>query len=183
MLKANRIKGAIILSLALAITTPAYAQFSPNNTTGPTDISADSANVTGNNVLSLRGQVDVRQGDTRILSDEMDIYTKGSANDISAGDFDRVVARGNFYYLTPEQEVRGDRGIYEGATETFTVTGDVILLQGEDNVVTGDKLIYNLSTNEARIVGSCKGRKCGREGRVHILIKNSGSQTGSQTRG
>lgn len=174
--------GALALFIGVGFVNSAQAQFSTNNRSGPTDISADSANVTGKNVLSLRGQVDVRQGDTRILADEMDIYTKGSANDIRVGDFDRVVATGNFYYLTPEQEVRGERGVYENKTETFTVTGDVILLQGDDNVVTGDRLVYDLSTNEARIIGTCKGRKCGRKGRVHILIKNSGSQT-SQTRG
>jgi len=158
------------------IASPAMAQFSPNSS-GPTSIGADSADVTANNLLQLRGQVDVRQGETRILSDSMDIYTRGSANNIKSGDFERVVATGNFYYLTPDQEVRGDKGVYERDTETFTVTGNVILLQGEDNVVTGDKLIYNLSTNQAKIVGTCKGRKCGRKGRVNILIKNTGSTT------
>lgn len=176
MLKRSVTGLAAIIMATAGLTTTALAQFSPNSS-GPTNISADSANVTGDNVLSLRGQVDIRQGQTRILADAVDISTKGSANDISAGDFDRVVATGNFYYLTPEQEVRGEKGVYESDTEIFTVTGKVILLQGEDNVVTGDKLVYDLTTNNARIVGSCKGRKCGRKGRVNILIKNTGSQT------
>jgi len=84
---------------------------------------------------------------------------------------------GDFYYITPEQEVRGNNGVYVQANNTFTVTGDVILLQGE-NVVTGDTLIYNLSTEEARVVGTCKGRRCGSKGRVKILLKNTG---GSQS--
>ena len=89
---------------------------------------------------------------------------------------DRIEAIGNFFYLTPDQEVRGKKGVYEQATDTFTVTGDVILLQGPENVVTGNKLIYNLTNNQARVVGTCKGRKCGREGRVNILIKNSNTE-------
>lgn len=161
---------------ASMMAVPASAQFSTDSN-APIDASADSISY-GEGMIKLAGQVDVRQGEVRILSDAMDIYTgRQTSTDLDAKDFNKVVATGNFYYLTPEQEVRGQRGVYESETETFTVTGDVILLQGEDNVVTGDKLIYNLSTSEARIVGSCKGRKCGRKGRVHILIKNSGSQT------
>jgi len=95
---------------------------------------------------------------------------------------DDIVNAGGTTVLTgqvdaPEQEVRGNNGVYVQSTDTFTVTGDVILLQGE-NVVTGDTLIYNLSTEEARVVGTCKGRRCGSKGRVKILLKNSG---GSQS--
>ncbi len=162
--------------LALLVSGPAYAQFATDSN-APIDAGADSITY-GSGLIKLSGQVDVRQGDVRILSDAMDIYTGNqNSNDLDAQDFDRIVATGNFYYLTPEQEVRGRKGVYEQASDTFTVTGDVILLQGDDNVVTGDRLIYNLSTNQARVVGSCKGRKCGRKGRVNILIKNSGSQS------
>jgi len=124
----------------------------------------------------LTGQVDVRQGDTRILADVMKIYggVAGVGGSGAASDISRIVAKGNFYYITPEQEVRGNQGVYVQDKDTFTVTGDVILLQGE-NVVTGNVLIYNLSTEEARVVGTCKGRRCGSEGRVKILLKNTGA--------
>ncbi len=174
MSKNLMIRSALAAFAMMGLAVPATAQFSPNSS-GPTSLDADQAYVAADNILRLKGQVDVRRGETRILADEMDIFTTGSANDLNSSDFERVVATGNFYYLTPEQEVRGEKGVYESATETFTVTGNVILVQGDDNVVTGDKLIYNLTTNEARIVGNCKGRKCGRKGRVRILIKNSGT--------
>lgn len=166
----------VVLGAGLMVSATAFAQFSTDNS-APIDANADSIDY-GEGRIKLAGQVDVRQGEVRILSDSMEIYTGRQDNtDLDAQDFSKVVAKGNFYYLTPDQEVRGEQGIYERKTETFTVTGNVILLQGEDNVVTGDRLVYNLSTNEARIAGSCKGRKCGRKGRVNILIKNSGSQT------
>jgi len=162
---------AVLSGSALVFYVPAHAQFAPNSS-GPTNLTADSVDYRGDTIM-LKGQVDVRRGETRILSDNMDISTAGGSDDITTGDFQRVVATGNFYYLTPDQEVRGTKGIYEKSTESFTVTGDVILLQGEDNVVTGDKLVYDLDSGNARVVGSCKGRKCGRKGRVNILIKNT----------
>lgn len=137
----------------------------------PAKISADSVEYKGN-VTYLSGQVDVRQEDVRILSDEMAVYSaKGS--DLSNTDISKVVADGNFYYLTNEQEVRGAKGVYTRTDDTFVVTGDVILKQSDGNVVTGDTLYYNISTKHARVVGTCKGRKCGSRGRVNILIRNN----------
>ncbi len=159
------------LFAVLTMTSPAFAQFA-GNSKAPINGSADNV-VYQSQMTVLSGQVDVRQDNVRILSDTMKIHS--SNNSQQGGAFDnvsKIEAIGNFYYITPEQEVRGAQGIYEQASDTFTVTGDVILLQGEDNIVTGDKLIYNLTTNEATMVGSCQGRRCGKVGRVNILIKN-----------
>jgi len=164
---------AISLVLPLILPMTAQAQFSRDNN-APIQADADDvSNTAGVTVLS--GQVDVRQGETRILSDQMKIYGGSTGLGPDTGDISRIEASGNFYYLTPDQEVRGNNGVYTKASDTFTVTGDVILLQGE-NVVTGDTLIYNLSNEQARVLGSCKGRKCGSTGRVRILIKNTGTQ-------
>jgi len=172
----SRFKSLLALAaLSLVIPTSAQAQFARGGN-APIEAGADDI-LNKNGVTILSGQVDVRQGGTRILSDTMKIY--GGATGLgssSGGDVSRIEATGNFYYLTPEQEVRGNNGVYTRESDTFTVTGDVILLQGE-NVVTGDTLIYNLQTEEARVVSSCKGRKCGSKGRVKILIKNTGPQS------
>jgi len=166
---------AVLLAIGQAVS--ASAQFAPNSN-APINGSADNVDYR-QDVTILSGQVDVRQDQVRILSDTMKIYSGQSSSATAAfEDVSRIEAIGNFYYITPEQEVRGEKGIYEQETDTFTVSGNVILLQGEDNVVTGDRLIYNLSTNQARVLGTCQGRRCGRNGRVNILIKNSGSNTG-----
>jgi len=52
--------------------------------------------------------------------------------------------------------------------------GDVVLLQ-EDSVVTGTRLNYNLTTREAKVLGNCNGRKCGKNRRVAILIRSTDS--------
>lgn len=170
-----KLASAALLMATLPLT--AHAQFARNNS-APIDATADDI-VNAGGVTTLTGQVDVRQAGTRILADKMKIFggVAGAGGSSAASDISRIEATGNFYYITPEQEVRGNNGIYTQSTDTFTVTGDVILLQGE-NVVTGDTLIYNLTTEEARVVGTCKGRRCGSKGRVKILLKNAG---GSQS--
>jgi len=171
MKKTMKLTAAALLVTAMPLT--ANAQFARNNN-APIEATADDiVNTAG--TTTLTGQVDVRQGDTRILADKMKIFggVVGAGGSSAASDISRIEATGNFYYLTPEQEVRGNNGVYVQATDTFTITGNVILLQGE-NIVTGETLIYNLTTEEARVVGTCKGRRCGAKGRVKILLKNTG---------
>ena len=169
------LKSILVLSaISLMIPVTAQAQFA-RTSNAPIEADADDI-VNSSGITILTGQVDVRQGDTRILSDVMRIYGGSTGLGPDTGEISRIEATGNFYYLTPDQEVRGNNGLYTKESDTFTVTGDVILLQGE-NVVTGDTLIYNLATEKARVVGSCKGRRCGSKGRVKILIKNTGNRS------
>ena len=150
----------------------ASAQFS-NDDNAPVTGSADDVDYRPNLTI-FSGQVDVRQGEVRVLCDKMRVHTAGSDTGGNAiGGANKIEAIGNFFYLTPEQEVRGDKGVYLKSNETFTVTGNVILLQGEGSVVTGEKLIYDLKSRNAKVLGSCKGRKCGSKGRVNILLKNT----------
>lgn len=171
--------------LVVALPLPAQAQFATNSN-APITGSADDVDYRAE-VTVLSGQVDIRQADVRILADTMKVFSgprrgTNTATDDAFGDIERIEAIGNFFYITPEQEVTGQQGVYERVKDSFTVTGDVILLQGEDNVVTGDQLVYNLTTNQATVTGNCKGRRCGSAGRVNILIKNNDNQnTASQS--
>jgi len=168
----------MVAAAAIAFPISAHAQF-VQNSSAPTTISADNAEYQGTTTI-LTGAVDVRQGDVRIIADKMTVYST-SAGGLTENNFSRIVADGNFYYLTSDQELRGERGVYTKEDDTFVVSGDVILKQQDGNVVTGEKLYYNLGTQHARVVGTCKGRKCGSKGRVNILIKNSGSVTGGNS--
>ena len=165
------IKSGLCLIGLLAVSPMAAAQFSADSN-APVTGSADDVDYRPD-VTIFKGQVDVRQGEVRILSDEMRVHTQSGGTASNAiGGANKIEAIGNFYYLTPEQEVRGDKGVYLKSTETFTVTGNVILLQGEGSVVTGEKLIYDLTDGTATVQGTCKGRRCGSKGRVNILLKN-----------
>lgn len=162
--------------VTLAFAASAHAQFA-GAAGGNIELYADDA-VSSKGVTTLTGQVDARQDDVRILADKMVIYSKANGTNgapavgTAAGDIDRIVATGKFFYITPTQEVRGDKGVYTAVSDTFEVTGNVILTQ-EDSVVRGTRLIYELGSQKARVLSDCKGRKCGRQGRVAILIKNT----------
>ncbi len=159
------------LFLGLIIFAPAAnAQFA-SGSSSPINITADNVAYAGDKSI-LTGGVDVRQGDVRVLSDTMEVFTAGGGS-LGQGDISKIIAIGNFYYLTPDQSVRGKQGIYTRSNDTFVVTGNVIMKQADGSVITGEKLFYNLTTQNARVVGSCKGRKCGSKGRVNILIKNT----------
>lgn len=161
----------------LAIPSFAFAQFS-SDSSAPTILDADES-FASNGVMTLVGQVDIRQGDVRLLADKVEIYTRGGDGGLLAtNDFTRMVATGNFYYITPEQEVRGNNGVYTAADESFVVTGDVVLLQ-DDSVVTGERLNYNLKTREAKVGGDCLGRKCKKGRRVSILIRSTDTAQGT----
>ena len=173
---------AAVTVALLAAPSLAHAQFAADSN-APITGSADSVDYQ-KDVTVFSGQVDIRQADVRILSDVMKVYSGSSGSTASGGseafnNVERIEAIGNFYYITPEQEVKGTQGVYERSKDNFTVTGNVILLQGGDNVVTGDRLVYNLSNNQATVTGNCKGRRCGDKGRVNILIKNTNNRPSS----
>lgn len=172
------LKTALAGAACLALLMPAMAaqaQLS-NNSNEPITIDADNSRIEENRAI-FSGQVDARQGSVRVLTDEMIITGKSNSGvSENANDIQSIDAVGNFYYITPTQEVRGDKGIYQRATNDFTITGNVILLQ-DDSVVTGDKLIYEIDTQKARMVSDCKGRKCGPKNRVRVLIQNPGQIT------
>lgn len=166
-----------VAAAVLAMPTLAHAQFS-SNSSAPTILNADDA-TTENGVITLIGQADIRQGDVRLLADKVQIYTEGGGGGlIATSGFTRMVATGNFYYITPDQEVRGEKGVYTRADESFVVTGDVVLLQ-DDSVVTGKRLDYNLQTREAKVAGTCTGRKCAKGRRVSILIRSTDPSQGT----
>lgn len=177
-MKHTLLTAAALTTTLLALPSLAHAQFAMDSD-APITGSSDSVDYQ-KDVSVFSGQVDIRQADVRILSDVMKVYSGSGANSGEAfGNVDRIEAIGNFFYITPDQEVKGEQGVYERSKDIFTVTGNVILLQGDDNVVTGDKLIYNLTNNQATVTGNCQGRRCGDKGRVNILIRNTNNRTAS----
>lgn len=159
--------------MAFGASVPAQAQFALGGGDVPTKIDADKADYKGR-VTVLTGQVQVQQGDVRILADRMDVYRTDLGGG-KLGPIDRIDATGNFFYITPSEKVKGEKGVYEEAKGVITITGDVVLEDSSGNVGTGKKLIYNLESKEAVMQGDCKGRAC-RSGRVEILIPGTGGQ-------
>lgn len=160
----------VFSTLILAVMTfPAQAQVFGGDE--PIKVLADEATYEGG-LTVLVGNVDVTQGSARIRSDKMNIYrsevTGETSGSLKLGAVNRIDARGNFRYTTPENNVTGDRGVYERDKGIITVTGNVKVRQPGGNTATTDKLIYNVKTETIRFSGKCQGIDC--SGRPSIRL-------------
>ena len=162
----------ILPSLFLAaMAMPAQAQIFGGD--DPIKVLAEQATYEGGLTI-LVGNVDVTQGVARIQSDTMNIYRAKAdaetADSLKLGAVIKIDARGNFRYTTPDNDVSGDRGVYERARGIITVTGNVKVKQPGGNTATTDKLVYNVNTETIRFSGQCQGSDC--SGRPTIRIGN-----------
>ncbi|WP_313574380.1 LptA/OstA family protein [Brevundimonas sp.] len=157
------IAGAVLLT-ALALPAVSGAQ---NTSAGrgdasrqPVQYGADSGEYTPDG-FSLRGRAEVTQGSNRLRASAIRGFT---AN----GDLTRIEATGEVYFVTPDQSMKGDRAVYTLNDGNVVVTGDVILTQGK-SVLTGNRLVYNVRTETARIEGG------GGNGRVQGVFYPQGN--------
>jgi lipopolysaccharide export system protein LptA len=148
----------------LAGGTAAWAQQLGPNSDGPVDITADELEVQNKACISIwRGRAEALQGQARLRADVLTTYFKtrpGASGGVGAGacgDLIKVEAQGSVYYVTSkDQRVRGDRGDYDAANNTVTLTGDVVAVQGQ-NVMRGTRMVFNTTTGEGRMIGNAVG--------------------------
>lgn len=157
----TRLIGIALGLAAMAALAPA-ADAQIGRSGGPLDVQAQQMDVFDDEGrILLRGEVDVIQGDTRLAADQIEIfYTPGSGGGTSGGfgDIRTIVATGNVFYVTPLERARGNRGVYEAATDTVTLTGDVVLTRGE-NVITTTRFVTNLTTGNSSFDGGESGER------------------------
>ena len=159
-----------LCAAAICLMAPsASAQFAFGGD-GPIDIDADKVEYKGELTI-LTGQVQVVQAGTKILADQIKLY-RGRLSNGKLGEVTRIEADGNFYYIAPEQKVRGRRGVYLQAQNQITVTGDVIIGDNVGSVGTAEKFVYDLTSKSGVMEGTCKGRPC-TDGRVNLIIDTS----------
>ena len=148
--------GAAMLGVAVP---EAGAQLSGGG--GPISYSADNLEYTdGQRQLVLTGNVDVVQSDSRLQSDKLTLFFKSAtpgANALGTGDIERMIAEGQVYYVRPEQKARGDRAVYEVATDSVTFTGNVVVASDE-NVIRGETLVLEITGGRTTLRPSGGGR-------------------------
>jgi len=130
-------------------------------------------------VATFSGDVKVVQGDTNMQCKTLVVFydQEGEkpakvAKPMKAADpgpggeqkIRRLEARGSVVVNTKDQTATGQLGIFDMPTNTVTLTGDVVMTQGQ-NVLRGDKLVVNLSSGVSRVESSQAGR-----GRVQGLF-------------
>lgn len=156
-------------ALTLLAAGPVAAQLAQNSD-APVDITADELEVFNTECRAIwRGNAEALQDTSRLRADVLTIINKagpakpGAAAGSNCGTMDRMEAAGSVYYVTPQQRVRGTNGVYDAASETITITGDVVAVQGQ-NVLRGERMVINSRTGQGNMQGLATGRNA--QGRV-----------------
>jgi lipopolysaccharide export system protein LptA len=167
--------------LAGALAAPAaHAQLSEGG--GPVSYSADNLEYfDGERRLLLTGDVDIVQNDARLRADRITLFFSRSTGGgqqgqgLASGDIERMIAEGEVYYVRPTQSARGNRAVYEIASDSVTFSGNVVVASDE-NVIRGDTLVLNI-TNRRTIIRPSQG------GRVRgVFVPNENNQQNSGQR-
>jgi len=97
-----------------------------------------------------RGGAVAQSGDRRITADVLSAYVEPEGQ--GGGKLQRVEAIGAVVITTPQEMARGREAVYDAASGTATLCGDVEVRRG-DNVLRGKCAEVNLNTGVSRLVG------------------------------
>ena len=161
----------LVLAVVLAAAGPAAAQVNTASKS-PIDITADQAEVVNAKCMAIwRGAAEAVQDKSRLRADTLTVYSRtkgaGSNGQPTCGGVQRILADGHVYYVAPDQNARGDHAVYVQDRNEIVITGDVIVVRGDD-VARGDKLTINVSTHEAQMQSNVTG--AGKPGRVRAVV-------------
>jgi lipopolysaccharide export system protein LptA len=134
-------------------------------------------------VATFSGNVRVTQGDTGLRCKSLLVfYEQGGADSADKSknlqaatpgpggqqSIKRLEAHGGVVVTQKEQTATGDLGIFDMKTNTVTLTGNVMMTQGQ-NVLRGDKLVVDLTSGVSKVESGKNGA-----GRVQGLFQPSG---------
>ncbi|HZZ89325.1 MAG TPA: LptA/OstA family protein [Caulobacteraceae bacterium] len=160
------------LVLAAGLGVCAQAQIAPSSN-GPIDITADNGTLVNSTCeATWSGAAEALQGNSRLRADVIRAFLKKkpptsanqTANQTDCGSTERIEADGNVFYVTPDQVAHGDHAVYLADSDQIILTGNVIVVQNNKNVVRGDKMTIQVSTRHVTIDSAARGR--GTPGRV-----------------
>jgi lipopolysaccharide export system protein LptA len=132
----------------------------------PVKIDADSLEVRDKDKLAtFLGNVHVVQGDTTMICQTLVVFYEQSAAPGTAApaavkpappgaggqqQIRRLEAKGGVVVTQKDQTATGHSGVYDMKTNTVTLTGNVVVSQGQ-NIVRGDHLVVDLATGVSRV--------------------------------
>ena len=161
-----KLLGAALALSSLAV--PAMAQISSEG--GPIYIDSErTESLERERKVLLIGNVDIQQGTARLRADTVTIIFSGTTGGGAAsgvgsgfGAIQTMVAEGNVFYVTPEMKAKGDRGVYDAAIDTITMTGNVALMRERD-VAEGQTLKMEVGKRRTTLDGGA--------GRTRMVIE------------
>ncbi|MEZ5946638.1 MAG: LptA/OstA family protein [Hyphomonas sp.] len=152
----TKVFGALAALAFLA--APAFAQISSEG--GPIYINSDrTESLERERKVLLIGNVDIQQGTARLRANQVTLVFAGkqggngpSGLGGSFGQIQSMIAEGEVFYVTPELKAKGNRGVYEAAADTITMTGEVALMRGRD-VAEGETLKLEIGNRRTTLDG------------------------------
>jgi lipopolysaccharide export system protein LptA len=118
-------------------------------------------------IATFSGDVHVVQGDTDLRCKVLVIYYEDDPGNAGAPaaqagagsgqQIRRMEARNNVIVTQKDQTATGDNGDYDMRADTVTLTGNVVVTQGQ-NVLRGQKLVVNTTTGASRMETPSGGR-------------------------
>jgi lipopolysaccharide export system protein LptA len=164
----------------------------------PVQIEAASLEVRDKNKMAtFSGDVQVVQGDTTMKCQKLVVFygqevgigqggaqagapapdTKAApAGPKGAQNIRRIEARGGVTVITKDQNASGDLGVYDLIAKTITLTGNVVVSQGQ-NVIHGERVVVDTVSGNARVESNNQGGG-GTPSRVRALIQPNQNQNG-----
>lgn len=127
-------------------------------------------------VANVTGGAQVVEDKKRVRADRFVAYFKDDAGKQS---LKRVEAIGNVVITTPTEIARGNRGDYDAETQVATLTGNVRLTRG-DNQLNGDRAVVNMKSGISRLLADsgAPSSSPGQGKRVRVLIMPGQADSG-----
>jgi lipopolysaccharide export system protein LptA len=153
---------ALVLAAGPALSQGANVAFGTGerDPDAPVEVTADRLDIDQTAGTALfAGNVVVVQGDLQLTADRVRVeYGDSQPREIA-----RIHAFDNVTLISPTEAAEGQEAVYEVATQTVVMTGDVVLTQ-ELNAVSGDRLVIDLATGAGVV-----------EGRVRTVLRSGGN--------
>jgi lipopolysaccharide export system protein LptA len=147
----------LVIGALMLVAGPAFAQKSPvlpgASSKDPVSIDAGKLDYFDKDQkLVYSGAVVASQGESRLKASVLTIFLEPAANTSAGHQMRRMEAQGPVTVTAKDQIGTGDGAVYDKAENKVFLTGHVTLSQGA-NVTKGERLVYDLNTNQAVVLG------------------------------
>ena len=143
----------------------------------PVDVTSDSLEVHQNEQKAIFiGNVVAKQGESVLRTPRLVVFYDNAAQAAADGQatgeapakpssttaptqanaIKRLEASGGVVVTSTDQQATGSEGVFDMATNKATLTGDVVLHQGQ-NVIRGKQLVVDMKTGVAQVMGGTSG--------------------------
>jgi len=122
-------------------------------------------------MATFTGNVKMTQGDNTVKCKVLVVYYEDSSAAPSPGtksgpavaspgggkqQIKRMECKGDAFITQKDQTASGENGVFEVKANTLTMTGNVVVTQGQ-NILNGDKMVIDLTTGVTKVESSGKG--------------------------